>query len=295
MQDCPTNLDPAFDRIPVGGYKCMICGKTKAHLTSLCPDNTDPKSLTQLRLKVGTITAENLQENNEYHSLDGKPGFSTKYQRSQLVHTPGNGLMNEDRRRALLEPDQDSDNQLSEQDTFEFRYMQAKRTYSRQKLIKDDQFASRHTSPPSKRFRHDDRKQNRDRDRPNATRNKDSHTRPSELIASLDSHRAECGRLSYWDGEDQHFSSPNEDSSPKYRGSALSSSPQPTKVQPLAKQFWSKGERLEDIKSLFPYADPDWVNDMANFDIHEFFEELDGCELPTSSDAQTSAYIMETL
>lgn len=43
LHDCPTNLDPFFDRAPVGGYKCMICGKIKAHLTSLCPENTDPQ------------------------------------------------------------------------------------------------------------------------------------------------------------------------------------------------------------------------------------------------------------
>lgn len=299
MQDCPTNLDPAFDRIPVGGYKCMICGKTKAHLTALCPDNTDPKSLTQLRLTLGTTTARKSQEKNDHRSIHGKSDSSTKYQRSLVVDTPGNGFMNEDRRRAMLEPDQDCDDQLPDQDTFESRYMQAKRAYSRRKSIQDDPCASRHASPPSKRFRHDDRKQNSDRERErarersNATRNKEPYMEPSELLASLDSHRAERGRLSYWDSEDQLLSSPNEDSPPKYRGFALSSSPTPTKMQPLAQAFWSKDERLEEIKCLFPYADPDWVHDMADFDIDKFFEELDDFELPTTSDAKTSASIME--
>lgn len=296
MQDCPTNLDPAFDRIPIGGCKCMICGKTKAHLTSLCPDNTDPKSLTQLRTKFGTIAAKRSQEKNDYRSIDYKPDFSRK-QRSLVVDTPGNGFMSEDRRSAMLEPDQDWVDQLPDQDTFESRYMQAKRAYSRRKSILDDPFASRQASPPSKRFCHDDRKQNRDRerDRPNATGNKDSYTGPSEVLASLDHHRDDRGRLSYWDSEDQLLSSPIEDSSPKYRGSALSSSPTPPKMQPLAKGFWSKDERLEEIKSLFPYADPDWVKNMAGFDIDTFFEELDGFELPTTSDAQTLASIMEAL
>lgn len=275
----------------------MICGKTKAHLTSLCPDNTDPKSLTQLRLNFGTVTAKKPQVNSDYRSIDGKLDSSTKSQRSLVVDTPENGFMNEDRRRVMLEPDQDCD----DQDTFESRYMQAKRAYSRRQSIHDDQFASRHTSPPSKRFRHDDRKQNRDRerdrasDRSTATRNKDSYTEPSEILASLDNHRTERGRLSYWDSEDQLLSSSNEDSSPEYRGSALPSSPTPPNMQSLSRAFWSKDDRLEEIKSLFPHADPDWVNDMAEFDIDIFFEELDGFELPTPSDAQTLVSIVETL
>lgn len=281
----------------------MICGKTKAHLTSLCPDNTDPKSLTQLRLNFGTLTAKKPQVKSDYRSIDGKLDSITKYQRSRVVDTPGNGFMNEDRRRVMLEPDQDCDDQLPDQDTFESRYMQAKRAYSRRQSIHDDQFASRHTSPPSKRSRHDDRKQNRDRDRdrdrardrPTATRNKDSYTEPSEILASLDNHRTERGRLSYWDSENQLLSSPNEDSSPEYRGSVLPSSPTPPKMQSLSRAFWSKDDRLEEIKSLFPHADPDWVKDMAEFDIDIFFKELDGFELPTPSDAQTLASTVETL
>lgn len=286
MQDCPTNLDPAFDKIPVGGYKCMICGKTKAHLTSLCPDNTDPKSLTQLRLKFGTLAAKNPKKNG-YRPVYGKTESSVKSPRGLVVEIPDNGFMNEDRRRAMLEVNQDCDDQLVEQDTFESRYLQAKRTYSRRQSQQNDQFPLRHVSPPSKRFRHDDLKQDLVRDRPKSTRNDDTCTEPSELLASLGNHRAESGRLSYWDSEDQLLLSPNQSTFPKYRGSASSPSPTPVKRQALARAFCAGDERLEEIKSLFPHADSTWVKDMAEFDLDEFFKELDDFELLTASDAQT--------
>lgn len=291
LQDCPTNLDPAFDKIPVGGYKCMICGKTKAHLTSLCPDNTDPKSLTQLRLKLGTVAGKKSNK-DETRPVYGRPESSVKNSRSLVVEIPDNGFMNEDRRRAMLELDQEWNDQLVEQDTFESRYLQAKRTYSRRQSQQDDQFAPGHVSPPFKRLRHDrkqdlDRDLGRTRDRTTATRNNDTYTEPSELLASLDNHRAECGRLSYWDSEDQLLLSPNQSTLPDHRPSASSFSTTPVKKQALPQAVSAEVERLEEIRSLFPHADSGWVNDMAEFDLDRFFKDLDSFEFLTASDAQT--------
>ncbi|KXX83329.1 E3 ubiquitin-protein ligase RBBP6 [Madurella mycetomatis] len=49
LQNCPTDTDSAFDKKPQEDYKCRICKKTGDHLFTLCPNNRDPKSLTQQR------------------------------------------------------------------------------------------------------------------------------------------------------------------------------------------------------------------------------------------------------
>lgn len=52
-EQCPTNLDPSLDPKPTGGYQCYCCGAKEEHLTTLCPRNENPNSLTQQRIKAG--------------------------------------------------------------------------------------------------------------------------------------------------------------------------------------------------------------------------------------------------
>ncbi|PBP27227.1 putative protein MPE1 [Diplocarpon rosae] len=56
LQVCPTNLDPAFDRLPDNNYRCEICHKRGDHFKSLCPENSDPYSITQKRKARGIRT-----------------------------------------------------------------------------------------------------------------------------------------------------------------------------------------------------------------------------------------------
>ncbi|KAK4041183.1 hypothetical protein C8A01DRAFT_34802 [Parachaetomium inaequale] len=49
FKDCPTSMDPAFDRKPPRAYTCHICKKKGEHHVTLCPMNEDPLSLTQRR------------------------------------------------------------------------------------------------------------------------------------------------------------------------------------------------------------------------------------------------------
>ncbi|KAJ4389844.1 hypothetical protein N0V93_007316 [Gnomoniopsis smithogilvyi] len=290
VQDCPTNLDPSFDKIPVGSYRCMICGKIKAHLTSLCPDNTDPRSLTQLRLKFSATTSSQLQAQNDY-----RPGYGKKDQRQRGSMFDGlDNEMNEDRHHGIVELGIDDDDQLVNQDRFEFRYLRSKRAYSRQQSPQQYQNIDLYTLPPPKRVRHDDRKQDnslehgRGRHHQSRGENDAFSVDPSEPLTLLNRSRAHHGRLSFWDSEYQLPETPNPKISLSYRDAAFSSNPVPNKSQTLTQSLWPEDNRVEEIKNLFPSADKDWVENMAGFDVDKFFEEMDDLILSTGCEAQRS-------
>ncbi|KAK3955476.1 hypothetical protein QBC32DRAFT_379066 [Pseudoneurospora amorphoporcata] len=46
---CPTNLDPSFDKNPPDDYKCNLCNKFGDHYATVCKRNMQPASLTQQR------------------------------------------------------------------------------------------------------------------------------------------------------------------------------------------------------------------------------------------------------
>lgn len=275
----------------------MVCGRTKAHLTSLCPENIDPKSLTQLRLRLGAVDNRRIQGRDEYR-LDYEEK-DQKGQRGNQFNSLTDGLMNEDRRRAILELGDDNDDQLINQDSFESRYNRAKRAHARQQSPSDDHDIDRYTLPPTKRVRHEDRKQESSRkrglapDRQNCGKNSAFSVDSSDLLAFLNGPRADMGRLSYWDSGDQLPPAPKKNSPPRYRDHSFSFSPMYTMQQPLAQAFWSEDNRVKEIKSLFPSAGSDWVKDMAGFDVVKFFEEMDDLIISTAFNAQTTIQSME--
>ncbi|KAK4450056.1 hypothetical protein QBC34DRAFT_80959 [Podospora aff. communis PSN243] len=54
IEDCPTNLLPAYDRPPPKDYRCAYCGSGE-HFITACPRNYHPDSLNQLRIRAGLI------------------------------------------------------------------------------------------------------------------------------------------------------------------------------------------------------------------------------------------------
>ncbi|EAA33424.1 hypothetical protein GE21DRAFT_6212 [Neurospora crassa] len=46
---CPTNLDPSFDKSPPNEYKCNFCNRYGDHYATVCKRNMNPTSLTQQR------------------------------------------------------------------------------------------------------------------------------------------------------------------------------------------------------------------------------------------------------
>ncbi|CAD6443618.1 10405ab4-90d1-442c-bdaa-8729e8758e8b [Sclerotinia trifoliorum] len=72
VKQCPTNMDPAFDKQPPETYQCLICNKFGEHWYSLCPRNTKEDSITQKRLAAGidvTTRHRSFDERN-YHKAD---------------------------------------------------------------------------------------------------------------------------------------------------------------------------------------------------------------------------------
>ncbi|KAK0627749.1 hypothetical protein B0T14DRAFT_579992 [Immersiella caudata] len=59
IQDCPTNLDPAYDLLPPPGYRCALCS-SKQHFITACPRNTRPDSMTQQRISAGILPRSDL-------------------------------------------------------------------------------------------------------------------------------------------------------------------------------------------------------------------------------------------
>ncbi|TLS28703.1 hypothetical protein PpBr36_01278 [Pyricularia pennisetigena] len=61
IAQCPTSLDPSFDTVPPR-FRCPLCGAVGKHLVSLCPKNTDPKSINQQRILAVVATKDHRQE-----------------------------------------------------------------------------------------------------------------------------------------------------------------------------------------------------------------------------------------
>jgi hypothetical protein len=49
LKECPTNLDPAFDRTPPKNYKCHFCKKVGDHYGPMCPRHPQPDSIARQR------------------------------------------------------------------------------------------------------------------------------------------------------------------------------------------------------------------------------------------------------
>ncbi|KAF7872386.1 hypothetical protein EAF04_003307 [Stromatinia cepivora] len=69
VKQCPTNMDPAFDKQPPETYQCSICNKFGKHWYSLCPKNTKEDSITQKRLAAGT------EVTTQHRSLDERDHY----------------------------------------------------------------------------------------------------------------------------------------------------------------------------------------------------------------------------
>ncbi|TGO46122.1 hypothetical protein BOTNAR_0612g00020 [Botryotinia narcissicola] len=72
VKQCPTNMDPTFDKKPPGSYKCSICNKFGKHWYSLCPENTRKDSITQKRLVSG------MKAKTQQRTLDNRDDCNTK-------------------------------------------------------------------------------------------------------------------------------------------------------------------------------------------------------------------------
>lgn len=153
----------------MGDYQCAVCGVMKEHVTTLCPWNSDPGSLTQLRLKYRTTHHSSLEQQAESSPAYFKKEVEGQKHQRQMASGAPDVLMHEDRRRAIMELDE---GQITDEDSFESRYTQAKRNYSTQHSPQVNPSygpKSFSTSPAPKRSRTNDTEQCIDRERDGAS------------------------------------------------------------------------------------------------------------------------------
>ncbi|KUI54809.1 Protein MPE1 [Cytospora mali] len=271
VEDCPTNLDPSYDQIPEHGYKCYCCGAQRQHLTTLCPGNRNPQSLTQQRIRAGIITDEPSASMASDHY---RPTYSKPHKRErELSGDVDANYIHEDRRALMKLDDDDLINPNR-------RALSERPDHHRQSPQPDmktgSNRGSHYSPPPSKRRRmRNERQLERQRERirrSNQKSNKPSSQPQSSgkdnedstgLLPQVIHHSSKKdGRLSPWDEGDAGIDLSN---------LHLYSS----KKRPLDSDFCESAGPEAALQLLFPDADPPWVSDMVNFDVDKFFDELD--------------------
>lgn len=268
MEHCPTNLDPNYDQpLEPGYYRCYCCGAYREHLTTLCPRNQKPESLTQQRIRAGVITGEpstslGLDKNRPAYcnprKRDREPSVDAKVTHTYEDHLASMKLdddlhMNPER-RALLQ----------------------RTRRSPQSDTKAESNRGNHPSlPPAKRSRnwgdgYQDRlggwgrrkSQKSQMPRGQSPSIGSEFGDSTELLPQVMHHSNDrTGRLSPWD-----------DSYGDFKMSQLESFPC---RRPSASDFWRADSPDTTIQLLFPSADATWVSDVASFDLNRFLDELD--------------------
>ncbi|KAK7742456.1 hypothetical protein SLS63_000020 [Diaporthe eres] len=104
-EQCPTNLDPSLDPKPTGGYQCYCCGAKEKHLTTLCPLNENPNSLTQQRIKAGVALSDSSPPPR------GADNYRPRKSKKTSTRTMDNAPTYENR-RALGHFEDDDDNRM---------------------------------------------------------------------------------------------------------------------------------------------------------------------------------------
>ncbi|KAK3398538.1 hypothetical protein B0T20DRAFT_210834 [Sordaria brevicollis] len=74
---CPTNLDPSFDKSPPEDYTCNFCKKSGDHYATVCKKNMNPTSLNQQR---------QLHARRQYHSISRRDRSRSPLRESKDRH-----------------------------------------------------------------------------------------------------------------------------------------------------------------------------------------------------------------
>lgn len=268
MDVCPTNLDPSYDEPPPNPrYECFCCHVRGKHLTTLCPSNRKPNSLTQQRIRAGIITGEP-STSTESDSYSLAYSSSRKRERDHSVDVYATHVYED--RRALVELG--DENHMNP----ERRSLLERTHQSSQSGFKMGSNRGSHHSPhPAKRSRIRGGRQHellRERARGRSQKSHKARGQSSsidseyggsiELLPQVIYHSSEtAGRLSPWDDGDDGYKMSQPASSASRRL--------------IASDFWCPDSPDNTIQLLFPLTDALWVSDMASFDLDRFFDELD--------------------
>ncbi|KAG8166510.1 hypothetical protein KVR01_002199 [Diaporthe batatas] len=265
-EQCPTNLDPSFDPRPTGGYQCYCCGAKEKHLTTLCPHNENPDSVTQQRIRAGVpvmISSSPLGEADCYRPLAMRPRKAKKPPPKSTDSASSHGI-----HRATSQIEECDDHRMD--------------PARRARLERDDHEGSSplssgrrkgkkrsHYSPPrERRSRRSSKRVRRWREesRSGSRSSRSEREASAELLPRRGCRNSSDGRLSYWDDE-------YDDVKMSDMGSF------PESGQPGSTVYEPSGNVKAEIQRLYPDAGPCWVSEMAGFDVDEFLDGLGDHEL----------------
>lgn len=279
-ENCPTNLDPSYDQKPVGGYQCYCCGAREKHLTTLCPYNENPNSVTQQRIRAGVALSEpsspprgadhyrpaNSQsrkaKNKSSRSMDGPSTYEDQRVPKYLVDADDHRM--DPARRALMERGDRVRSPSRPDDRLESHggnhYSPPREKRGRKPSMEVPE--RRRQTKRSRRWR--------ERHRSSSRSSRSERGGSAELLPRGRTQNSDDGRLSYWDDG--------------YNDAKISSSLSSKRSRHTVTSAHEASESLEaDIQRLFPSADAAWVSDMAGFDVDDFLRELGDCMIPTST------------
>lgn len=292
-EQCPTNLDPSLDPKPTGGYHCYCCGAKEKHLTTLCPFNENPNSLTQQRIKAGVTLNDSSpppREADHYRPphTESRKAKKTPYRimEGALPYRNGRALGHSEgdddnhrmdpARRARLERDHRGRSSPQSDD----RMKGLKRSHyspPREKRGRRSSIEESHRTKRARRWRGTHQS--------GSSSSQSEREESAELLPRVGPHNSGDGRLSYWDDGYNDVKMSSMISSEESRW------PLPAVHQP--------SDSLEaEIQRLYPDADAGWVCDMASFDVDDFFRGLEDyrsavATIKFEADAPVEMYIFD--
>ncbi|KAG6366835.1 hypothetical protein INS49_001016 [Diaporthe citri] len=263
-EQCPTNLDPSLDPKPTGGYQCYCCGAKEKHLTTLCPLNENPNSLTQQRIKAGVTLSDSSPPPRGADHYRPRKAKKTLTRTMDSAPTYGN-------RRALGHFEDDDDHRM---DPGRLAWLE-RDDRGRSSPQSDDRMKGMersHYSPsrekrgrrPSIEESHRTKRTRRWRERPRGDSQSSQSEREesAELMPRVGHHNSGDGRLSYWDDG--------------YNDVKMSSALFSEESRRSVPTVHHPSDRLEaEIQRLYPDAHAAWICDMASFDVNDFFRRLE--------------------
>lgn len=97
MQNCPTNIDPAYDTAAPPDYFCRGCQESGLHYYTLCPKNQSYDSLFQLRERAkANERKDRYQRQRDLADTFGVPPPRFKAQKVERLKFEDDALMTED-------------------------------------------------------------------------------------------------------------------------------------------------------------------------------------------------------
>ncbi|KAK7715006.1 hypothetical protein SLS64_003703 [Diaporthe eres] len=238
--------------------------KDKKHLTTLCPLNENPNSLTQQRIKAGVALSDSSppprgadnyrprkSKKTSTRTMDNAPTYENRRALGHFEDDDDNRM--DPARRALLKRDDRRRSSPQSDD----RMKGIERSHyspTREKRSRKSSIEESHRKKRTRRWR--------ERPRVDSQSSQSGREESAELLPRVGHHNSGDGRLSYWDDG--------------YNDVKMSSTLFSEESRRSVPAMHQPSNSLEaEIQRLYPDADAAWICEMASFDVDDFFRRLE--------------------